>query len=67
MLRAMPATEDEPIRATWNRRFRGLQILAFADHTYLLDFGSDKKPPFMTLGWSRWYPCSLDFPRLHKL
>jgi hypothetical protein len=62
-----PNDSDNKVRATWNRRFWGFQILAFADHTYLIDFGSDKKPTLMTVGWCRWYPCLLRFPRFRKL
>jgi hypothetical protein len=62
----MQPNDDHPVRATWNRRFWGFQILAFADHTFLIDLGSDRKPPLVTLGWCRWYPCSLKFPRFRK-
>ena len=48
------------------KAFRYFQILAFADHTYLIDFGSDDKPPLMVIGWCRWYPPSIEFPRLHR-
>jgi len=35
----VPASDEEHlVHATWNRRFWGFQILAFADHTYLIDF-----------------------------
>jgi hypothetical protein len=63
----VPHENDERVRATWSRRFLGVQILAFADHTYEIDFGSNKKPPLLVLGWCRWYPCTLDFPRFQKL
>jgi len=62
----MQPEDDHRVRATWSRRFWGFQILSFADHTYLIDFGSDRKPVFMTVGWCRWYPCSLKFPRFQK-
>jgi hypothetical protein len=38
---------------TWNRRFWGFQILAFGDRTYSIDFGSEWKPVFMSVGWCR--------------
>jgi hypothetical protein len=63
----MPPHDDDRVHAMWNRRFWGFQILAFADHTYPIDFGSDTKPPSMTVGWCRWYPCSLGFPRFRRL
>ena len=55
------------VRATWNRSVPGFQILAFADHSYLIDIGSDAKPPLITIGWYRWKPDSLAFPRWRKL
>jgi hypothetical protein len=54
------------IRGTWNRKFPGGHILAFDDHSYLVEFGSDRKPPLLTIGWCRWYPCSLDLPRRRR-
>src|ERR1041385_199872 len=30
--KGMPPADDDLIRATWNRRFWGFQVLAFADH-----------------------------------
>lgn len=62
-----PNDDDHKVRATWNRRFWGFQILAFGDHTYSIDFGSDRKPVFMSVGWRRWYPYRLEFPRFRKL
>jgi hypothetical protein len=67
ILGMMPPKDDHPVRATWSRRFWGFHILAFADHTYQIDFGSDRKPPLITVGWWRWYPISLAFPRFRKL
>jgi hypothetical protein len=40
---------------------------AFGDHAYLIDFGSERKPVSMTIGWCRWYPNLLDFLRFRKL
>jgi hypothetical protein len=58
--------DDRPVRAKWNRRFWGFDILAFADRTYLVQFGRDRKPPFLIVGWCRWYPCSVEFPRYRQ-
>jgi hypothetical protein len=55
------------VHATWSKRFPGLQILAFADHTYLIDIGRDDKPPLVTIGWDRWWPDSIRFPRWRRL
>jgi hypothetical protein len=44
-----------------------LQILAFADHAYLINFGTNSKPPLMTLGWCRWYSCPVTFLRFRKV
>jgi hypothetical protein len=63
----MQPNDDQPVRATWNRNFWGFHILAFADHTYLIEFGTDRKPPLMTVGWCHWHPCSVEFPRFRKL
>jgi hypothetical protein len=56
---------DEPIlvHATWNKRFPGFQILAFADRSYLIDIGSDRKPPLIVIGWYRWHPNSIELKR----
>jgi hypothetical protein len=51
------------VQATWNRRLRGVHILAFMDRSYFIEFGADHKPPWMTLGWSRWRPNGVRFPR----
>jgi hypothetical protein len=63
----VPASDDHLVHATWNRRFWRLQILAFADHAYLINFGTNSKPPLMTLGWCRWYSCPVTFLRFRKV
>jgi hypothetical protein len=66
---AMPRRADDDdhlVHATWNRRFWGFTILAFADHTYEIDIGSANKPPMISFGWCRWYPCAFEFPRLRR-
>jgi hypothetical protein len=40
-----------------------LLLLAFADHSYEIDIGSDHKVPLITIGWYRWHPDSIEFPR----
>jgi hypothetical protein len=55
------------VRATWSRRFPGFQILAFADHSYLIDIGRDHKPPLVVIGWHRWRPVSIEFKRWSAL
>jgi hypothetical protein len=55
------------VHATWNRRFWGIQILAFADRSYEIDIGSADKPPLVVIGWYRWWPEDIEFPRLRKL
>jgi hypothetical protein len=37
------------VHATWSRRFPFVTILAFADHSYLIDIGSDHKAPLMSV------------------
>jgi hypothetical protein len=54
------------VNATWNRRFLGVQILAFADHSYIIDIGCDKKPSLVSLGWYRWRPNYIEFPRWQR-
>jgi hypothetical protein len=63
----VPHEIEDRVLATWSRGFLGVQVLAFADHTYEIDIGSKGKPPLVSLGWCRWYPCTLDFPRFQKL
>lgn len=59
----MQRDADQLVDATWSRRFWCIQILAFRDHSYLIDFGRDDKPPLATLGWHRWLRTSLSFAR----
>jgi hypothetical protein len=51
------------VHATWNRKLPGFDVLAFADHSYLINIGSDRKIPLITIGWYRWHPNSIEFPR----
>ena len=51
------------VHATWNRRFPSFQILAFTDRSYIIDICSDHKVPLITIGWYRWHPDSIEFPR----
>jgi len=44
----------------------GFQVLAFADHSYLIDVGSDHEPPLLTIGWVRRRPNSISFSRRRK-
>jgi len=46
MLKPVSSSEENLVRATWNRRFWGFQILAFGDHSFLIDFGSNKEAAF---------------------
>jgi hypothetical protein len=55
------------IHATWQRRFPGVGVLAFADHSYLINLGlSDTKAPFLTIGWYRFRPDFLEFDRTQR-
>jgi hypothetical protein len=51
------------VHATWNRKLPGFDVLGFADHSYLINIGSDRKIPLITIGWYRWHPNSIEFPR----
>jgi hypothetical protein len=51
------------VHATWNRRFWGFQILAFADRSYIIDIGANHKPALVSIGWYRWHPDSIECPR----
>jgi hypothetical protein len=50
------------VHATWNRRFWGFQILAFADRSYVIDIGAAHRPALVSIGWYRWHPDSIEFP-----
>jgi hypothetical protein len=54
---------DGLVHATWNRSFAGVTIYAFADHTYLMDIGFGDKIPLVSIGWVRWRPDEIGFPR----
>src|SRR6476659_7160971 len=41
--------EETVVRATWQRRFPFVSILAFADHTYIILVGSDHKEPLVEI------------------
>jgi hypothetical protein len=44
----------------------GLDILAFADRSYLLCIGLGDKPSLITVGWYRWYPDFIELDRMHR-
>jgi len=54
---------DSLVHATWNRSFLGVTILAFRDHTYLVDIGWGGKIPLVEIGWDRWHPDFIELPR----
>ena len=58
-----PNNEEQLVYATWNKSFPGFDILAFADHSYLINIGSDHKVPLVCIGWYRWHPDSIEFER----
>jgi hypothetical protein len=41
--------------------------LAFADRSYTMMIGNKQKPPLLEVGWYRWWPKSLGFPRWRRL
>jgi hypothetical protein len=62
---------SDPIRAIWNRKLPFISILAFHGHQYLIDIGSDHKPPLIRSGGlsgDRTRPRSLDgaSPNVHE-
>jgi hypothetical protein len=56
-----------PVHATWSRRLPGVTVLAFADRSYHLMLGSGDKPPLAELGWAKWRPNYVRFPRFTKI
>jgi hypothetical protein len=63
----MSDDDEDLVHATWSRRFPLISVLAFADRSYTITIGSRRKPPLLQLGWYRWWPTSLGFPRWRRL
>jgi hypothetical protein len=54
------------VNATWSRNIGPVTILAFGDRSYTVMIGSSHKPPMIEVGWARWRPSALRFPRLSR-
>lgn len=58
--------ETMTVNASWSRDFGPVTILAFGDRSYTLMIGSGRKLPMIEIGWARWRPNFVRFPRLSR-
>ena len=58
---------DNLVHATWYREFPwGVTILAFRDHSYLIDIGRRDKVALVEIGWDRWHPNFIELQRWNR-
>jgi hypothetical protein len=58
--------EGMSVNATWSRNVGPVTILAFGGQSYTVMIGSKHKPPMIEIGWARWRPNFVSFPRLSR-
>lgn len=55
------------IHATWSRRLGPVTVLAFRDGRSIVSLGRRDRPALVELGWTRWRPNFVRFPRRRRL